>query len=140
MTEADRIKYLRIVLILVGLTFTFGIWPLSIVWPSGWSWHAEGRSYYFEMILALYATLGVFLLIAARDPLEHRSLIWFTVWSSVAHGGVMAVQSFDGDHNMGHLWGDVTALLAVAAVLAFLTPRGARTGSRHPLPNGLQGG
>ena len=127
MIEADRIKYLRIVLILVGLTFTFGIWPLSIVWPSGWSWHAEGRSYYFEMILALYATLGIFLLLAARNPLAHRSLIWFTVWSSVAHGGVMAVQSFDGDHNMGHLWGDVTALLAVAAVLALLTPRGATT-------------
>ena len=123
MIEADRIKYLRIVLVLVGLTFAIGIWPLTIIWPSGWSWHAEGRSYYLEMILAIYATLGIFLIRAARNPLAHRSLIWFTVWSSVAHGGVMAVQSFDGTHNMGHLWGDVLALFAVAAVLAVLMPR-----------------
>lgn len=123
MSDANRIKYLRIALVLVGLTFTFGIWPLGIVWPSGWSWHAEGRSYYYEMILAIYATLGVFLMLAARNPLANRSLIWFTVWSSIVHGGVMAVQSFDGDHNMGHLWGDVLALFAVATVLALLTPR-----------------
>jgi hypothetical protein len=123
MTETDRLKYLRVVLVVVGLTFTFGIWPLSIVWPSGWSWHVVGRSHYFEMILAIYATLGVFLLLAARNPIANRSLIWFAVWSSVVHGGVMAVQSFDGDHNMGHLWGDVAALFAVAAVLAMLMPR-----------------
>ena len=129
MTEADRIKYLRIGLVLVGLTFAIGIWPLTIIWPSGWSWHAEGRSYYLEMILAVYATLGVFLIRAARNPLAHRSLIWFTVWSSIAHGGVMAVQSFDGTHNMGHLWGDVLALFAVAAVLALLMPREAKSGA-----------
>ena len=75
------------------------------------------------MILSIYATLGIFLMLAARNPLEHRSLIWFTVWSSVAHGGVMAWQSFDGHHNMGHLLGDVPALFIVAAVLAYLTPR-----------------
>jgi len=68
MSEVDRSKYLRIVLVLVGLTFTFGIWPLTIVWPSGWSWHTEGRSYSLEMILAIYATLGVFLILAARNP------------------------------------------------------------------------
>ena len=77
------------------------------------------------MILAIYATLGVFLILAARNPLAHRSLIWFTVWSSVVHGGIMGVQSF-GDHHMGHLWGDVLALFVVAAVLAFLTPREVR--------------
>ncbi len=132
MTEANRIKYLRIALVLVGLTFIFGIWPLTVVWPSGWSWHAEGRSYYLEMILAIYATLGVFLVLAARDPLAHRSLIWFAVWSSVVHGGVMAVQSFGGEHHMGHLWGDVAALLAVAAVLALLTPRTAMAAARVP--------
>jgi hypothetical protein len=129
MIEADRLKYLRIVLVLVGLTFAVGIWPLTIIWPSGWSWHAEGRSYYLEMILAIYATLGIFLIRAARNPLAHRSLIWFTVWSSVAHGGVMAVQSFDGTHNMGHLWGYVLALFAVAAVLAVLMPRETKSGA-----------
>jgi hypothetical protein len=126
MAIADRSKYLRIALLLTGLIFTFGLWPLTIVWPSGWSWHAEGRSYYLEMILGIYATLGVFLILAARDPLAHRSLIWFTVWSSIVHGGIMTVQSFDGGHNMGHLMGDDLALFVVAAVLALLTPREAK--------------
>src|SRR5262245_48242854 len=123
MTEADRIKYLRVVLVLVGLIFIFGIWPLSILWPSGWSWHAQGRSEYLEMILGIYATLGVFLLIASRNPMAHRSLIWFTVWSSIVHGAIMAVQSIANPQHAGHLWGDVPALIIVAVVLAVLTPR-----------------
>jgi uncharacterized protein DUF6632 len=123
MTEADRIKFLRIVLVVVGLTFTFGIWPLGIVWPSGWTWHETGRSEYLEMILGIYATLGVFLMLAARDPMAHRSLIWFAVWSSIVHGAIMAVQSVADHRHIGHLWGDVLALVAVAAVLAALTPR-----------------
>jgi len=122
MNETNRINYLRIALWVFGLIFIFGIALLSRIWPSGWSWHAEGRSYYMEMILGIYATLGAFLILAAQNPLKHLSLIWFTVWSSVVHGGIMAVQSFDGMH-MGHLYGDVLALFAVAAVLALLTPR-----------------
>lgn len=129
MTDANRIKYLRIVLVVVGIIFIFGIWLLGIVWPSGWVWHAGGRSDYLEMILAVYATLGIFLILAARNPLANLSLIWFVVWSSIVHGGVMAVQSFSGDH-MGHLCGDVLALFAVAAVLAWLTPREAKAEPR----------
>ena len=75
------------------------------------------------MILGIYATLGVFLIIASRNPLAHRSLIWFAVWSSVVHGGIMAVQSLVYAQHLGHLWGDVLALFVVAAVLAILTPR-----------------
>jgi uncharacterized protein DUF6632 len=122
MTENDRIKYLRIALLLVGLIFVVGIYPLTIVWPSGWSWHT-GQSEYLQMILGIYATLGVFLIIASRNPLAHRSLIWFAVWSSVVHGGIMAVQSLVYAQHLGHLWGDVLALFVVAAVLAILTPR-----------------
>lgn len=73
-----------------------------------------------------YATLGVFLLVAARDPLAHRSLIWFTVWSSVVHALIMAGQAVADSAERGHLLGDVPALLVVAVVLAALTPRGAR--------------
>jgi hypothetical protein len=124
MTDPDRTKYLRIALTLVGLIFIFGIYPLTILWPSGWSWHT-GHSDYLQMILGVYATLGVFLLLASRNPLANLSLIWFTVWSSVVHAGIMAVQSFGGPEKMGHLWGDVLALFAVAGVLALLTPRGA---------------
>jgi hypothetical protein len=58
---------------------------------SGWTW-GIGHSHYLMMILGLSATLGVFLLIASRNPAAHRSLIWFTVWSSVVHAVIMAVQ------------------------------------------------
>jgi hypothetical protein len=75
------------------------------------------------MILGIYATLGVFLILAARNPLEHFDLIWFMVWSSIVHGGIMAVQSFVYPQHRGHLLGDVPVLLIAAAVLAVLTPR-----------------
>jgi uncharacterized membrane protein HdeD (DUF308 family) len=73
--------------------------------------------------MGIYATLGVFLMIASRDPTAHRSLIWFTVWSSIVHGVIMAVQSVANPQHIGHLWGDVLGLIGVAAVLAILTPR-----------------
>ena len=124
MTAVDRLKYLRIALVLVGLIFIFGIYTLIMFWPSGWAWSA-GIHHYLQMILGVYATLGVFLLIASRDPLANLSLIWFTVWSSVVHALIMAVQALAHPEFRGHLFGDVPALLIVAAVLAVLTPRGA---------------
>ena len=75
------------------------------------------------MIIGIYATLGVFLIIASRDPMAHRSLIWFTVWSSIVHSVIMAVQSIANPQHIGHLWGDVLALIIVAAALAALTTR-----------------
>jgi hypothetical protein len=125
MTKTDNIQNLRAALVVTGLISIFGVWPLTIVWPSGWSWHFEGRSEYLEMILGIYATLGVFLIRASRDPMAHRSLIWFTVWSSVVHGAIMAVQSVINPRHVGHLWGDVLVLIAVAAVLGLLTSRAA---------------
>jgi hypothetical protein len=132
--EPARIKSLRVALQVVGLIFIFGIYTFSIVWPSGWVWHTGHTSHYLQMILGVYATLGVFLVIASRNPLANLSLIWFTVWSSVAHAGIMAAQALSNPDQIGHLWGDIPALLFVAAVLAFLTPRGriatALTGKR----------
>src|SRR6266478_10031717 len=115
MTDSDRVKYLRVALIAVGVIFIVGIYPLTILWPSGWSW---GQSEYLQMIIGVYATLGVFLIIASRNPLANRSLISFTVWSSIVDGAIMAAQSFAKSENMGHLWGDVAALFVVAIVLA----------------------
>ena len=66
---------------------------------------------YLEMIFGVYATLGVFLMIASRDPMAHKSLIWFTVWSSFVHGAIMAVQSIADIRHIRHLWGDVLALI-----------------------------
>ena len=123
MSISENPNYLRIALIAVGLVFVVGIYPLTILWPAGWAWHHTGQSMYLQMILGVYATLGVFLILAARDPLAHRSLIWFAVWSSVVHAAIMAAQSLVYPEHRGHLYGDVPALLIVAALLAVLMPR-----------------
>jgi hypothetical protein len=124
-TAATRLSYLRVALILVGLIFIFGVYPLMMaLWPSGWRW-SPNQAQYEQMILGVYATLGVFLLIASRNPLRHLSLIWFTVFSSIVHAGIMTVQALRMPSEHDHLFGDVPALFIVAALLAFLTPRGA---------------
>ncbi len=125
MERETRMKYLQITLAGVGAFCVVGVYPLTVYWPSGWAWHAEGHSLYLQMIIGIYATLGVFLILAARNPLEHLSLIWFTVWSSIVHGGIMAVQALVYSQHMGHLFGDVPVLLIAAAALAALTPRAA---------------
>lgn len=122
MSIENRVKYLRVALTASGLIFLIGVYPLTILWPAGWAWHHTGQSLYLQMILGIYGTLGVFLLLASRDPLANRSLIWFTVWSSVVHSGIMAAQSVVYPEHRGHLVGDVPALLIVAVVLAALLP------------------
>src|SRR5262245_17916666 len=124
-SDTNRVRYLRAVLVVVGLVFIFGIYPLSALWPSGWAW-GHGHSHYLMMILGVYATLGVFLLLASKNPAAHTSLIWFTVWSSVVHAVIMAVQALTDGAERGHLIGDVPALLVVAIALAALTPRAGR--------------
>ena len=65
---------LKFALAVFGTIFLL-VYPLAVVWPSGWAWHtgAPHDSKYFMMMVGVYATLGVFLLIAARDPQAHRS-------------------------------------------------------------------
>jgi hypothetical protein len=117
-----RLRVLRYALVVVGLITIFGLFPLTRIWPSGWRWDPD-NGLYLQMIAGIYATLGVFLLLAARDPLRHLSLIWFTVWSSIIHGGIMAAQALVYPLHRGHLVGDVPALFLIAAVLGVLTPR-----------------
>ena len=120
-TEA-RDKFLKLALRVFGVVFLL-VYPLSIVWPSGWVWHGGEGVYYLQMIVGIYAVLGIFLILAAKNPPEHRSLISFTVWSSVVHALIMAVQAIGDESERGHLAGDVPALLLVAVVLAYLSPR-----------------
>ncbi len=122
--SSARERALRFALVAVGLISIFGVFPLTVVWPSGWRWDPDNQLY-LQMIVGIYATLGVFLLLAARDPRRHLSLIWFTVWSSVVHGGIMAAQAIVYPMHRGHLLGDVPALFVIALVLGLLTPRGA---------------
>ena len=119
MDESHR--YLRIALVVVGIAFLL-VYPLMKVWPSGWSWQ-PGQHEYEQMIVGVYATLGVFLLWASRKPEVHLSLIWFTVWSSFVHALIMAVHAVIDPAERGHLFGDVPALILVAIVLGFLASR-----------------
>src|SRR5262249_60667447 len=117
----DRIKALRVALVAIGAIF-LGVGILLVAWPSGWRWEPH-QVYYEEMIVGVYAVLGVFLILAARDPLANRSLIWFTAISSAVHGAIMAEQSFgmtNGMNHMGHLMGDVPALFGVTIILGGL--------------------
>jgi len=125
MNGAATSSLLRPVLRMFGLIFIFGIPLFNRIWPSGWAWAPEQPAY-LQMIWGIYATLGVFLLLAARDPARNVSLIWFTVWSSIVHGAVMAVHSVTDPGQIGHLWGDVAALFLTAVVLTVLVRRGLR--------------
>ena len=137
MNPATRLRSLRVLLVVVGLIFILAVYPLmTVLWPSGWRWQPN-QPEYEQMILGIYATLGVFLLIASRNPLQHLSLIWFTVWSSLIHAGIMTVQAVKMPIEHGHLLGDIPALVIVAVLLAILTPRAAavervRVPAAHP--------
>jgi hypothetical protein len=120
MTADKKENWLKKSLIAFGAIF-FLIYPLSIVWPSGWQWHGGAGHYYFQMICGVYAVLGYFLIRAASRPAAHKSLIDFTIWSSIVHALIMAAQALGDDHETGHLVGDVPALLLVAAVLWYFS-------------------
>jgi hypothetical protein len=121
MSMSSNQKLLSLALIIFGAIFCL-IYPLAIIWPSGWAWHqgAPASNDYYMMIVGIYATLGIFLILAARDPAANASLIWFTVWSSIVHALVMAWQAYTQPEHHGHLMGDVPALLVVAIVLGGL--------------------
>jgi len=117
----NNTRLLSAALIVFGLAFCL-IYPLAMVWPSGWAWHdgPPASNDYFMMIVGVYATLGVFMIVASRDPASNRSLIWFVIWSSIVHAGVMAWEAMRNPGMGGHLTGDVPALLLIAVVLGLL--------------------
>lgn len=121
MNGSTKAKLLKIMLFAVGAIF-FLIYPLGLLWPAGWIWHGGEGQYYLQMICGVYAVLGAYLIAASRNPEKHGSLISFTIWSSVVHALIMAAQAIYDGHELGHLVGDVPALLFVAAVLWYLSP------------------
>jgi hypothetical protein len=125
MDDQTREKYLKTALVVFGIVFLL-VYPLGLLWPSGWIWHGGQGTYYLQMICGIYAVLGIFLIAAARDPAANRSLIAFTIWSSVVHALIMAVQALSDPQEHGHLVGDVPALLVAAGILWFLSPKGER--------------
>lgn len=127
MTEAQREKYLALALRVFGVFLMIGVYPLmNWLWPDGWAWEPR-QSEYEQMIAGVYATLGLFLFLAAKEPTRHASLIQFTIWSSVVHASIMALQAGHDHAEHANLFGDVPALFAMAGVLWWLRPRVART-------------
>jgi hypothetical protein len=106
----NREKALKILLVLLGLLFVAGIYPLVTSVRSGWQANREDA---LPMMLSLYVTLGIFLLGAARNPSANRSVIAFAAWSSFAHGAVMAVMAV-------HLASERGGLLIAAAVFGVI--------------------
>jgi len=117
----NKEQLLKYALVAFGLIFVFGVYPLMYhLWPAGWRWQ-PGQTEYEEMIIGVYFVLGLFLIFAAKAPRRHLSLIWFTVWSSLVHGGIMAWQAAVDAAEHGHFFGDVPALILTAVVLGTLT-------------------
>jgi uncharacterized protein DUF6632 len=106
----NRERALKILLVLLGLLFVAGVYPLMTSVRSGWQANKEDA---LPMMLSLYVTLGIFLLVAARNPSANRSVIAFAAWSSFAHGAVMAVMAI-------HLASERGGLLIAAAVLGII--------------------
>ena len=113
-----RERALKVVLVLVGLLFTAGIYPIAMT-----LWHPGPPDNMGDMMmLSLYVTLGILLLIAVRNPSEHHSLIAFAAWSSFAHATVMSTLGFQhADYRSGFLIGS-GVLVVIGAALILLAP------------------
>jgi uncharacterized membrane protein YoaK (UPF0700 family) len=112
-----RERSLKVVLGLVGLLFTAAIYPLTTS-----LWHMNEADYGDDMMLSLYFSLGIFLLMAVRNPSEHRSLIAFAAWSSFAHGVVMARLAMHIPRERVELSVAVVVLGIIGIVLIALAP------------------
>src|ERR1700737_1328735 len=104
-----RGRALKDVLVLVGLLFSATVYPLTMFVRQ------EPAS---AMMMSLYVTLGIFLLLAARNPSANRSLIAFTAWSSFVHAILMAVQAFAGLIARGELVGSAVLVVIGVALIA----------------------
>jgi hypothetical protein len=107
-----RERALKVALVLVGLLFVAGVYPLLRMQTN------PGE----QMLGIVYVTLGVFLLLAFRNPSANRSLIAFTAWSSFAHAGIMAVQSFRDLIPREDLLRAVLPLFVIGLILIVLAP------------------
>ena len=107
-----RERILKVVLVVVGLLFCAAVYPLLLM---------VKEEPALAMMMSLYATLGIFLLLASRNPSAHRGLIAFTAWSSFAHASVMAVQAYLGFIARHELLG-VTTFVVIGVALIALAP------------------
>ena len=116
----NRERALKILLVLVGLLFTAGIYPAAMS-----LWHPSPSNDPGDtMMLSLYVTLGIMLLLAVRRPAEHRSLIAFAAWSSLAHATVMSIMGFQNPSDReGFLIGSAVLVVIGVGLLALGPPK-----------------
>jgi hypothetical protein len=112
-----REKALKVVMIVIGLFFLAGLYPLVM-----FLWFRPHANDIVPMFLSLYVTLGAFMLVAARNPAAHRSLIWFTALSSFAHTAVMLVQAYNDVAGRPDLFGMSAVLIIIGVLLLALMP------------------
>jgi uncharacterized membrane protein HdeD (DUF308 family) len=112
----NRDRALKVLLVLVGLLFLAGVYPLV---TSLWRMDESAGE---QMMLSIYVTLGVFVLLATRNPSANRSLIAFTAWSSFAHAAVMTVLAFQIPRERGELLIASAALVIIGIALIVLAP------------------
>ena len=110
-------RALKVALTVVGLFFTAALYPVVMI-----LWNRDHDSYGDAMGLSLYVVLGIMLLIAVRDPAQHRSLIAFAVWSSFAHAAVMATMVIRDERSRGE-WLPTLILTIIGATLLTLSRR-----------------
>ena len=104
-----RERALKVVLVVVGLLFSPGVYPLI-----GSLLHPADSDTGDTMTLSLYVALGIFPLIAVRNPSAHRSLIAFAAWSSFAHAVAMSILGLEiPSQRTGFLIGSACLLSSV---------------------------
>jgi hypothetical protein len=119
-----RQRALKVVLLLLGLVFTAGVYPMTMF---------LSRDPALAMMLSLYVALGIFLLLAVRNPSANRSLILFAAWSSFAHAAVMAVRAYQKVIERGELLGVATLAVIGVALIALAPPK--QSGERASAAN-----
>ena len=107
-----RKRALQVLLVVVGLLFFAGLYPLLF-------WHPAPAE---AMLGIVYVTLGAFVVRAVPHPSEHRSLIAFTAWSSLTHAGIMALQAVRNEIDRGDLLRAVLPLAVIGVLLIVLAP------------------
>jgi len=117
-----RESYLKLALRVFGVFYIVGIYLMMRIFPGIWGWEPH-QPEFEQMIQGIYVVIGVFMLMAAQAPSEHRLFISFVAWSSAAHGAIMAVQAILDSNERPNFIGDIPALFLVAILLWLFMPK-----------------
>ena len=114
----NNLSILNNTLRIFGLAFIFIIPIMKLDLFGGWAW-SPAQWEYELMIQGIYMTLGIMMIISAKNPVKNSMFIWFVVWSSVVHAVIMAYQAAIAADEMGHFIGDIPVLIILALLLGF---------------------